>query len=646
MSTKTLLISTVLAGFMLFMAAGVCFADASTETVRAAAPNPAGLVAHYEFEGDAIDTSGFQPPANGALAGNPTFEDCVFGRGINLDGETDYVDCGNESYFDITAQITVAAWIKVKEFDKKFQTIIAKGDNSWRLARVSDTNNVEFACNGTAATRWTGVGEIPWAVTGTTSVNDGKWHHVAGVFDGKQLYLYIDGVLEAAKSAAKSIDVSSHNVFIGANAQVPGREWNGFIDDVRIYNYALSQAEIVSLLGENEIHLLSRFPATLYDIAKRYDGLEKIEEAKGVCQLILKQHPDSPSAQGAELYLARRDIMTLIKSKDFTTAQEELDSLISDFNDHPDYAESLCAIAQSYEWPRKFEKAESLYERAAQLDPQNPHVIKAQFNARKLHIFSLIKSEKYTEAHAAIDEFTTDFDNHPALPGILYWIAKDFEAAKEYEEAKRMYQQVAWQYPKSSHAANALMEASQMDVLSSIESGNDTMVQESLDNLIADFNEHTDLPIAILEIGERYYNIALHNKNKGLTAESEENLLEAIAIWERIITELPSSHITPEAYFLSAEGYRELDEQVKAAEYYQKVVDGWPNFKYSWHAQFLVARIYKRLKSSGSVSESEANSKIKAAYERILQDYPNSSAVHDALKWLNRHKDLTQGEEK
>ena len=637
MKKKTLLISAVLSVVLLFLAAGVCFADSSTETVRAVNPDPACLVAHYEFEGDTVDTSGFQPPANGTLIGNPTFEDCIFGRGINLDGESDYVDCGNESYFDITEQITVAAWIKVNELDKKFQTIIAKGDNSWRLARVSDSNNIEFACNGTAATRWTGVGEIPWAVSGTKSVNDGKWHHIAGVFDGTKLYLYIDGVLEAAKSAAKSIDVSSHNVFIGANAQVPGREWNGFIDDVRIYNYALSQVEIVSIMGENEIHLLSRFPATLYDIAKRYDGLNKYEEAKGVCQLILQQHPDSPSAHGAQLYLARRNITSLIKAKDFTTAQEELDGLISDFNDHPDYAESLCAIAHSYEWPRKFEKAESLYERAAQLDPKNPHVIKAQFNAPKLHIFSLIKSEKYTEAHAAIDEFTADFDKNAALPGILYWIAKDFEAAKEYEEAKGMYQQVAWQYPKSSHADKAVLSVSKMDVLSSIESGNETAAQEIIDILIVDFNDHPDLADAIFELGHKYYSKARLSLKDDLKEQVIEYYRKAIAQWERIIQQLPHCSYTPRAYYGAAVVYsQELGEYLKGIEYYQAIVDNWPDYEYAWNAQFFVGKYYEKLKNSGKVSESEANQQIEKAYMGVLEKYPDSQSAPSAALKLAR----------
>ena len=85
MVKKLFLLSTVLFGLLFLVIPGKCFADASTETVRAVAPDPAGLVAHYEFEGDAADTSGFQPRADGTLVGNPTFEAGVFGQAIALD---------------------------------------------------------------------------------------------------------------------------------------------------------------------------------------------------------------------------------------------------------------------------------------------------------------------------------------------------------------------------------------------------------------------------------------------------------------------------------------------------------------------------------------------------------------------------------
>ncbi|MHC4083846.1 MAG: LamG-like jellyroll fold domain-containing protein [Planctomycetota bacterium] len=597
--------------------------DESTQTVRAVIPDPTGLVAHYEFEGDTVNTSGFQPPADSNLVGNPTYGLGVFGQAIDLDGDDDYVDCGNETFFNITDQITVAAWIKVNEFDKKFQTIIAKGDNSWRLARVGDSNNVEFACNGTAATRWTGEGEIPWAVSGTTGVNDGKWHHVAGVFDGTQLYLYIDGVLEAAKGAAKSVDISNYNVCIGANAQVPGREWNGFLDDVRIYNYALSQAEIVSIMGKNEIHLLSLFPATLYDIAKRYDGLKKFEEAKDVCQLILQQHPDSSSAHGAQLYLSKRNILSLIKSKEFTTAQAEFDDLIADFNDHSDLSEALYAIAQAYSPPRKFKEAESVYKQLIQLFPDSPYAVEALFNAPKLHIFSLLKSENYTEAQIAIDKFVADFNDHPALPGVVYWFAKEVEASKTYDKAKSMYQQVVRRYPESSHVASALLSVSKMDVFSLIESGNDTMAQEALDTLIADFYDHTDLPEAVFVIGEQYYYKAFDDSNKCIKVKSEENLKKAKDIWEMIVAQWPKSKSIGLKYaqYFPAVCYRYLGEYEKAKVKYEQFTQELPKHAFTVDAYYYWAACCCHL---GQYEEA------KSVYQEIIQRYPGSSQAQNA----------------
>jgi hypothetical protein len=226
------------------------FANESGQTVVAVAPKSASLVAHYEFEGNPADTSGVQSATDGILVGNSTYEAGPSGQAIRFDGN-DCVNCGNRSSFNLTSQFTITVWIKVNKFEKEYQTIISKGDNSWRLARAGKSNSIEFACNGTAATKWNGTGEVTWAVSSITNLNDGKWHHVAGVFDGSALCLYIDGLLEAAKAAAKSIDISNYDVCIGSNAQAPGRDWNGLIDDVRIYDYALSQAQIVSVMGKS-----------------------------------------------------------------------------------------------------------------------------------------------------------------------------------------------------------------------------------------------------------------------------------------------------------------------------------------------------------------------------------------------------------
>ena len=645
MSAKTLLITSVLFGFLLSVAAGQCFADASAQTVRAVAPNPTGLVAHYEFEGDAVDTSGFQPPADGTLFGNPTYVAGVFGRGIDLDGEYDYVDCGNRSTFNLTGQFTVTAWIKVDKFDKMYQTIISKGDNSWRLARAGKSNRIEFACNGTAANKWNGKGEVPWAISATTDVNDGKWHHIAGVFDGSGLYLYIDGILEAAKGAAKSIGISSHNVFIGANAQVPGREWKGLIEDVRIYNYALSHAEIVSVMGKSDINLPEPVPATLCNIAKRYDGLKKCEEAKGLCQLILQSYPDSPFAGNAQIYISKRAILSLIQSKEFTTAQAEYENLIADFNDHPDLAEALYVIAQAYSPPRKFKEAESVYRQLIQLFLDSPYAVEALFRAPKIHIFYLIQSENYTDANVAIDKFSSDFDKNPALPGVIYWFAKEFEASKAYEEAQSMYQQVAWQYPDSVHASKSWIGVYKMDAISLIETGDDRGAKKIIDDLIADFTDHPDLPEAILVVGEQYFKKARQYEKQGREAEAKANFIKTIAVCERIILELSPSYTMADAYLLSGVCYRRIGQHEKAIEYYQHVVDNWPDYRYAWSAQMRIAFTYEYLRNNGIIPQPEADILIKAAFEAVVENYPKCPSAPAARSILNSNRFQHPGQE-
>jgi len=169
----------------------------------------------------------------GALAGDPTWTQGLLGGALAFDGQDDHVDLGTTADLNVTAQITVAAWIKVKAFDMDWQTIIAKGDTAWRLSR-DQGDNLHFACTGL----W------PEWVRGKAGVNDGQWHHVAGVYDGSELRLYIDGKLDASVKTQGSINANTHPVWIGDNAEEPGRAWNGLIDDVRLYNYALSQTEI------------------------------------------------------------------------------------------------------------------------------------------------------------------------------------------------------------------------------------------------------------------------------------------------------------------------------------------------------------------------------------------------------------------
>jgi len=194
------------------------------------------LVAWYRFDGDASDSSGND--LNGTEMGDPTYEAGVFGQAINLDGDGDYVDCGLDPKFDITDFITFTYWIKVTAFDRGWNTVLSRGDDSWRSSRAGTESYMEAAVGGTAGNYTYGV----------TPVDDGEWHHVGWVYDGTMNYIYVDGEVDATEVNSGQITVSSYPLYIGNNSQNTDRFWNGLIDDVMIYNRALSQEEVQAVM--------------------------------------------------------------------------------------------------------------------------------------------------------------------------------------------------------------------------------------------------------------------------------------------------------------------------------------------------------------------------------------------------------------
>jgi len=158
---------------------------------------------------------------------------------LEFDGVDDYVDCGNDSSFDITEEITLAVWVNTKDAGNlEHNPYVTKGDHSYAI-KQHNSNNIEFFIfDSDWHTVWFPV----------DSSFNGDWHHLAGTYDGNELKLYIDGRLEAATPYVGSIDSSTFNVNIGRNSEITDRFYNGLIDDVRIYNYALSADEVRWLL--------------------------------------------------------------------------------------------------------------------------------------------------------------------------------------------------------------------------------------------------------------------------------------------------------------------------------------------------------------------------------------------------------------
>ena len=218
-----------------------------------------GLSGHWTFDANANDSSGNNyhgTLTNGAAIDTTDLTDQVGFAKLSLDGTDDYVDLASHvSNFNGLNEGTISAWIKTTS-NAAVETIFSisdAGDNQ-SYAQLSIKNG---------ALAWDieedNVDQID--VDTNVLVNDGSWHHVAISVSTSGNSLYIDGQriadlnysVGSSSSANFFNDVSNLDAMaIGRNINNSTGEWffNGLIDDVRVYNTALSVADIAALAAE------------------------------------------------------------------------------------------------------------------------------------------------------------------------------------------------------------------------------------------------------------------------------------------------------------------------------------------------------------------------------------------------------------
>jgi hypothetical protein len=174
---------------------------------------------------------------DGALLGDAKWAKGRIGGAIDLDGKSAFVRIPDEHAFDMTGEITIACWVNFRSVPYDYTAIVTKGDNSWRLSTSGSQRKFHASVTG-----WDQL-----VVDGNTEVPANQWHHVTAAYDGKQLCIYVDGKVDVCKNWTGGIGQNDYDVLIGENAQEQGRFFDGLIDDVRIYNYALSKADIEKL---------------------------------------------------------------------------------------------------------------------------------------------------------------------------------------------------------------------------------------------------------------------------------------------------------------------------------------------------------------------------------------------------------------
>ncbi len=206
--------------------------------VLPAGPCHGDLIARWSGNNTAMDATG---NGHDGTVNSATYSAGQFGNAFSFDGSGDSVIVAADPDLE-PGNLSVSLWVQaVSETHYRLLADSTHGASSagWAL-QIRDDNLASFAFgNGTGFPE----------VIGTTNVADGAFHHIAATMDGFNLRIYVDGNLENTFAYSGSPLASGRDIQLGNHLSVSGRDFQGLLDDVQLYDETLNQAQITNLFN-------------------------------------------------------------------------------------------------------------------------------------------------------------------------------------------------------------------------------------------------------------------------------------------------------------------------------------------------------------------------------------------------------------
>jgi hypothetical protein len=198
-----------------------------------------GLVAYYPFSGNANDGSG---NGNHGTANGATLTTDRFGNtnsAYSFDGVDDYIDCGFSNIFQITDSITISAWVKHNTGSPGiWEDMVMKGNTAYGFQFYSTDGYFTFHLR---------IGGVWKNLSSGIKPVAGTWYHIVGTYDGISQRVYVNGVSRNEVALSGQIETNNYPLTMGFKVAGDNSYLNGAIDDVRIYNRALTESEVWAL---------------------------------------------------------------------------------------------------------------------------------------------------------------------------------------------------------------------------------------------------------------------------------------------------------------------------------------------------------------------------------------------------------------
>ena len=207
-----------------------------TDATKSALATSAGLVAAFAFdEGSGTTVTDASGTGNNGTTANTTWAAGKNGGALSFNGTSSRVTIPDSASLHLTTAMTLEAWVDKTATNAGWRDVIYKGDDNYYLSASSASNNRPAGggiIGGTYSEAY---------ATATPATN--TWVHLALTYDGSAVRLFVNGAQVASTATTGNIATSTNPLSIGSDP-IYGQYFQGLIDDVRVYNVALSAAQI------------------------------------------------------------------------------------------------------------------------------------------------------------------------------------------------------------------------------------------------------------------------------------------------------------------------------------------------------------------------------------------------------------------
>lgn len=256
----------ILLNILLMLAAASLAAPSAVFAVQNCVMPPDGMVGWWPGDGNANDIVGGD---NGILQGGAAFGTGIVGQAFQLDGidSVKYIEVPDSQSLDISTAITIQAWVYINKFPTdppvdahhyNMQVFQKSGNQTYHAYALPILGDAGvFAGDGTLQARKFGLeltvnGQWSSGMWSNTELQEQTWYHLTAIYDGSEVKLYLNGQLDASYPLTGEIEINDKPAAIGAYGFNPFTSgwvqdyFNGTIDEVQIFDRALSASEIAA----------------------------------------------------------------------------------------------------------------------------------------------------------------------------------------------------------------------------------------------------------------------------------------------------------------------------------------------------------------------------------------------------------------